>query len=312
MQTEGFYDPFVCFLFCWLQIRLHLQSQTSKMKKFFLTLFSFAFLIVNAHIEPPKTKKEKQDALAKYARNKAARIAESKLFSVQPDNSEIIMMHSHFDAEGREKSLMLYDKSGELTALVVQTYDIHGNLVLDADLSSDGKLQEMNVLQYDRDGLIWNIISYDSAWAISGSLAYELIPEINEVYVTKTIKTNKTQYTISYHYEKGLDEGECTGIVQSDEEGKLMMRVENIFDAEGLRVEKRIYNPDETLNFSYHYRYNGKGDFVEIRKTGVDGKLQRNDSYTYNDKGLVQSLKVKDAEGKTITHQRFEYVYSER
>lgn len=282
------------------------------MKKFLLTLLSFAFLIAHAHIEPPKTKKEKQDAAVKYARNKAAGIAESKVFSVQSDGSEIIMMHSHFDSEGREKSLMLYDKMGKLTSIVAQTYDMHGNLVLDADRSPDGMLQEMNVLQYDRDGLIWNIISYDSTWAISGSLGYELMPETNEVYVTKTNEKHALQYTITYRYENGLDEGEYTGIVQTDADGKMMMHVENIFDDNGQRSEKRIYNPDETLNFTYHYRYNGKGDFEEIRKTGADGKLQRTDSYTYNDKGLVQSLKVKDADGKTIAHQRFEYVYSER
>gem|GEM_PF-2282497 len=279
------------------------------MKKLILLVFTFSFLAANAHIEPPKTKKEKANAEANYARAKAACIKESILYSISSENKETKVIHAFFDEEGREKTLMLYDKMGELSSIVAQTYDKHGNLVLDADRTPKGIMQEMNILHYDDDGLIWNIISYDSAWNISGSLSYEMMPETNEVYLTKNNDMHALQYTITYHYNKGLDEGDCSGIVQTDADGKLMIRVENLFDDNGQRSRKIVYGNDGSLNFTYHYTYNESGDFSEIRKIGSDGNLQRTDVYKYNDKGFVNAVKVLDAEGKVIANRRYDYVF---
>ena len=279
------------------------------MKKLILIIFTFSFLAANAHIEPPKTIKEKAKAKSDFLRKKTAGLKESILYSISPDKKEVKMIHVFFDEEGREKTLFLYDKIGELSSVVAQTYDKQGNLVLDADRTPEGIMQEMNVLHYDDDGLIWNIISYDSAWNISGSLSYEMMPETAEVYVTKTNDKHMLQYTITYRYDKGLDEGDCSGIIQTDADGKLMIRVENVFDSNGQRTRKLVFGKDDSLDFTYHYTYNTSGDFSEIRKIGADGNLQRTDVYTYNDKGFVSAVKVMDAEGKEIANRRYDYVY---
>lgn len=212
-----------------------------------------------------------------------------------------------YDSLGRETNMTLYSKHGIPESWVTQTYDQYGNLVLDVDCDSLGQMKEMNVLEYDQEGLIWNIISYDSNWAISGSLRYVPIPETNEVFVEKKDAAHLLQYTISYQYDDGIESGLCTQIVQLNDTGSQMIRVENVFDENKKRTHKHIYDEQDSLSFTYMYSYTDWGGLFEITKKMADGSISRTDIYTYNDFKLPETITVTDSENNTIARRLYVY-----
>lgn len=279
------------------------------MKMLFLAAVLLISTLLSAHIEPPKTLKEKKEREAGFAKKAAAGMRSTLICDRSADAKLLPVVQYYYDNSGRDSLILLHDKEGRLDAIVVQVYDQFGNLVLDADRSPEGLLKEMNVLEYDEDGLIWKIVSYDSAWQISGRLSYELMPETAEVFVTKTDKDNKPEYAISYHYADSPDFGNCFEIIQNDAAGALKLRVENEYGSDGRRTKKHIYGADDSLSYSFAYTYNSAGDFLEIIQTDADGQLMRTDTYTYDEKGFVSAFKAIKADGKVMADRLYQNVF---
>ncbi|KAF0130103.1 MAG: hypothetical protein FD155_1889 [Bacteroidetes bacterium] len=279
------------------------------MKSYLISIFLVFNMMANAHIEPPKTLKEKLKMEVEYAKKASAGMRECFIKNKLPDGKEVAVVHYFYDCQGREERMYLFDAEGKIEAHVIQVYDASGNLVLDADRSPEGLLKEMNVLGYDDDGLIWTITSYDSAWMISGKLTYEVRPETSEVFVSKINKDNGQEYSISYQYDGSIEDGDCIEIIQNDAQGSLKIRVENEFDTNGLRTKKHIYGPDNELSYSFFSTYNPNGDFATITQVDAEEKVIRTDTYTYNDKGFVSYLRVVKADGTISAERVYEYVF---
>ncbi len=279
------------------------------MKKLLLAAVLLISTVLSAHIEPPKTLKEKKEREAGFAKKAAAGMKSTLVSNRAADAKLLPVVQYFYDVSGRDSIMLLHDKDGRPDAIVVQVYDQFGNLVLDADRSPEGLLKEMNVLEYDEDGLIWKIVSYDSAWQLSGRLSYELMPETAEIFVVKTGKDNLLEYTISYLYADSPDFGNCFEIIQNDAEGALKLRVENEYGADGRRTKKHIFGADDSLSYSFAYTYNAAGDFLEIKLTDADGQLMRNDTYSYDEKGFVSAFKAVKADGKVVADRLYQNIY---
>lgn len=278
------------------------------MKYFSFTLLFILILQFSyGHIEPPKTLQEKLEADEQRQRIAQANIHAASLYSIDENNEQTCMVNWVYDSLGRETNMTLFSKEGLPESWITQTYDQYGNLVLDVDCDSLGHMKEMNILEYDQEGLIWNITSYDSNWAISGSLRYVPVPETNEIYVEKKNAAHQLQYTISYQYEDGIESGLCTQIVQLDDAGGQMIRVENVFDANNIRTHKRIYDQNDSLSFTYDYSYTAWGGIFEIAKKMADGSISRTDIYTYNEFNLPETITITDAENNTIARRLYIY-----
>jgi len=284
------------------------------MKRFiFLAICLSLSFSVLAHIEPPKTKREKLDAARQHLKLKESGIRICQMFSVGisdgiPASSESPVAVWYYDAQGRDSVIHMFGTGGELQTIVKQTYNYAGSLVIDADTDVSGKLQLMNMLTYSEDGLIRKVTSYDStSFTVTASMVYEEKPEVQSVFATKRNPNGSLVYTIQYRYKPDLLSGRNVETTQLDAEGNLKIRTENLFDAAGMRTEKRIFNKDNQLDFTYFYTYTSSGDFEEIRKVMADGSLSRTDTYTYNDKGLVSELQVKDGEGKWLAYRKYYY-----
>lgn len=278
------------------------------MRKMLTLVLVMIVLALQAHIEPPKTHKEKQKALQVYSKKAAAGMKSCRISTVLPDQSVQPLVDYWFDDKGRESHMTLFDE-GKETARVVQVYDAAGNLILDADRDPQGLLMEMNVLEYDEDGLIYKIVSYDSTWHISGCLTYESRPETNEIYVTKHSPDQKLEYTISYLYQENPDESECVEIIQNEASGAQRMRVENEYGADGLRSSKLIFGSDNSLSYRFDYTYTPSGDFKEITQLSPEGEVMRKDYYTYNEMGFVERFKSVKANGQISIERVYTYQF---
>lgn len=283
------------------------------MRSLLLILFLSLTYIVSAHIEPPKTLREKQDAAAqqlkiKNSGMKSCRMVKINIEGSLPGSTEIPVATWFYDGQGRDSILHLFDAGGEWQSIVTQTYNPAGSLVIDADTDLRGRLREMNMLTYSAEGLIRKVTSYDStSFTVTATMIYEEKPEKQSVIATKRNPDGSLVYTIQYRYSPDLESGHNVETTQLDADGALKIRTENLFDDAGMRTEKRVYNKDNQLDFTYFYTYTPSGDFAEIRKVMADGGLSRVDAYVYNERGLVSELQVKDGEGKWLAYRKYFY-----
>jgi len=283
------------------------------MRSFLLNLFLCLTFTVSAHIEPPKTIREKNEAYQQQQKIKTSGLKSCRMFKVgiadgMPAQDETPVATWFYDSRGRDSVIHLFDAGGKMQSVVNQTYNNAGSLVIDADTDPRGRLQEMNMLTYSEDGLIRKVTSYDStSFTITATMVYEEKPELQSVFATKRNPDGSLVYTIQYRYSPDLESGRNVETTQLDAEGKLKIRTENHFDSDGMRTEKRIYNKDNQLDFTYFYTYTPSGDFSEIRKVMADGSLSRVDTYSYNKQGFVSELQVKDGEGKWLAYRKYYY-----
>jgi len=283
------------------------------MRSFLLNLFLCLTFTVSAHIEPPKTIREKNETYQQQQKIKTSGLKSCRMFKVgiadgMPAQDETPVATWFYDSRGRDSVIHLFDAGGKMQSVVNQTYNNAGSLVIDADTDPRGRLQEMNMLTYSEDGLIRKVTSYDStSFTITATMVYEEKAEMNSVMATKRNPDGSLVYTIQYRYAPDLVDGRNVETTQLDSEGSLMIRTENHFDAAGMRTEKRIFNKDKQLDFTYFYSYTPSGDFSEIRKVMADGSLSRVDTYSYNKQGFVSELQVKDGEGKWLAYRKYYY-----
>lgn len=283
------------------------------MRSFFVFLFLSLAITVSAHIEPPKTLREKQEAVAQQLKIKKSGMKNCRMFKVEisdgmPGHGETPVATWFYDGQGRDSILHLFDAEGKLQSIVSQTYNPAGSLVIDADTDPHGKLLELNMLTYSEDGLIRKVTSYDStSFRITATMIYEEKPGKQSVMATKRNPDGSLVYTIQYRYSPDLESGRNVETTQLNADGTLKIRTENLFDDAGMRTEKRVYNSDNQLDFTYFYTYTPSGDFAAIRKVMADGSISRVDSYGYYGNGLVSELQVKDGDGKLLAYRKYFY-----
>lgn len=265
----------------------------------FLAIPFFAY----THIEPPKTQAERQNTLEGYNRHMKAQALYSKTMQKGPTGQAFVMAEYTYDSLGREKTIILHNKETGNKTWVTQTYDQHSNLVLDADQNEDGKIAEMNILEYNDHNFTRRVVSYDSSLRISGILEYTYLTDT--VVATKYKADFTHQYTIHYVYKNERN----IQAFQHDAHGKLMIRTVNHFDQKGNRTKKEVFNAENQLDFYYSYTYTPSGDFAVIEKLNPQNELMRKDVYTYNEKGLPEQITLLDGEGNLVLQRTFLYTY---
>ncbi len=260
-------------------------------------------LAAEAHIEPPRSVAERETLLSSRKKYREAGVMKSTAMQVGTDGNNRKLAEWIYDTQGRESNIVMFDAKDETKTYITQTYDRQGNLVLDADRDEEGRILEMNVLEYNDLTLIKRIVSYDSSLRISGILEYTYLTDT--VLATKFKPDFSIQYTILYTFEDGKN----TGAIQRDASGKLIIRTLNRFGNDGLRSAKEVYNAADKLDYYFTYSYNAAGDFFKIEKCNPDKTLQRTDIYTYNAKGLLETIEVTGADRKLIMRRAYNYTY---
>lgn len=281
-----------------------IQNQTNMLRKtLIISQMLLTALAAEAHIEPPKSVAERETLLNSRKKYREAGVLKSTAMQAGTDGKDRKLAEWIYDTQGRESNIVMFDAKDETKTHITQTYDRQGNLVLDADHDEEGRILEMNALEYNDLNLIKRVVSYDSSFRISGILEYTYLTDT--VLATKYKPDFSIQYTIQYTYEAGKN----TGAIQRDATGKLMIRTINRFGYDGLRSAKEVYNAAEKLEYYFTYSYNAAGDFSRIEKLGPDKALQRTDVYTYNAKGLPETIEVFDDAGKLIMRRAYIYTY---
>jgi len=273
-------------------------------------LFLLAFLIccplqIKAHEEPPKTQKEKNEAEAKrnkILKNKIKRITIWKNHiekgAVTVDKQKYAELN--YNTDGLNTSILVYKSNDTLEGKTIKTYDHNKNMIFDCDFEGISNTSEKSVFQYSETGLIEKTFNIDTNNMVSSYAEYTYKAKERHIIFTNYKSSGQINYTYNYLYDTDILNGNCIEIEHRDSIGKLVMRVANIFDKNGVRTEKAIYNAENKLDYKFTYTYTEDKNFSIITKINAAGEIIKTDVYSYNNAGNLISVVSKDKSG-TIT-----------
>jgi hypothetical protein len=128
------------------------------------------------------------------------------------------------------------------------------------------------------------------------------------VLFTKFKPQDKVEYHIIYKYSGSVDMGNNIEIIKQDPTGKLIMRVENIFDKKDSRTHKKIYDENNKLMYYFEYTYDKKTNkFGTILKKSPEDKVLSSTIYSYNIDGMTESVKTLDESGQITSFLTYKY-----
>ena len=279
-----------------------------------LVLVPFAGL--KAHEEPPKTAKEKKEAERKRLQRVQHRIKTIAAYRFIIDNGvktekKRCLYRMDVDSSGLIESISEFDVNDSLKAMVMQYYDNRMLMIHDVEYNKNLKAEGRGVFEFSAQGCILRIVEFGKGLLPDQVVSYEYDVPAGKVTMTSYNKAGIREYTIDYHYPAGFDTGVCTSVVKRNTDGKIEMKVENEFNPAGQRIEKKIFNAQNQVEYTYKYTYTAGGEFAVISKHSPGGSLISTDTYTYNEKGLLISVVTQKPDGRMVSWNSFEYGFYE-
>ena len=287
------------------------------MRKVLFTLIGLIMniSILSAHEEPAKTIKEKQIKEKNRKEIMSLKIQSYTVwnYSVNNDSSEgrkEKYLVTEFDRKGNIASMSVFKTSDSLDYSVVFTYDKDNNMITDTDFNPSGEIAEDIKFSYDNKGRVKEQVNYLQNGVFDSKFTYEIENKKSEVVFTKYKPLELIEYQIIYNYSGSVDIGNNSEIIKQGPDGKLIMRVENIFDKNDQRTHKKIFDENNKMLYYFEYTYDKKtGKFSTIDKKSPDGKTISVTSYTYNQKGQTDTVKTLNDSGQLTSLMKHSYDY---
>lgn len=261
------------------------------------------------HEEPCKTAAERADREITRGRMQAAGVGVQTLWIIGYDTAgqvtdSVIRLRNHYDRRGNIVEQVAYD--GTDSTRMVSIYDDNNIWLGESSFHADTMI-ERDTFAYNGDGLVTRILSFDSYGAPVEALEYDYRPQEDLITVVKRVHGDSLAYTIRYRYEPGSAFGRLTEIVQTNGDGSLRTRVRNKYKGD-LRVEKRVFGPDDRLTHAFSYRYVAERDIGSITKVTADSVVFRQ-AYSYDDRGVLLTITERDGANRVRTVYRYVYDY---
>jgi len=285
------------------------------MKKvlFFLITIIINNSFLSAHEEPAKTIKEKQIREKDRREIMSLKIQSYTVWNYSvvkgtPDDRKEKYLVTEYDKKGNIYSMTAYKPGDSLDYKVIFTYDQDNNMITDTDHDASGAISEDIKYFYDGSGRVKEQLNYNKGNEFDSKFTYEIDNKNLTVLFTKFKPQDKIEYQIIYKYSGSVDMGNNTEIIKQDPTGKLIMRVENVFDNKDSRTHKKIYDENNKLIYYFEYTYDKKTNkFGTILKKSPEGKILTSTVYSYNTDGLTESVKTFDESGVLTSFLIYEY-----
>lgn len=271
-----------------------------------------------AHEEPAKTLKEKEKKEQDRKEILLNKIASFTVWKheMQDSTQESVLKNKFltviYDNQGNISEMQVYQKNDTLDYKVVFGYDENNNMITDTDYNADGTIAENIEYTYDAFGCVVQQLNDEAEGKLDSKFTYLTNHSNKTVTLTKYLINDSIEYQIVYTYEGGVDKGNNVEIVKQKPNGELIMRVENLFDANNQRLQKKIYDQDNQLMYYFAYTYFGSGDqFATITKYTPDNQVRTKTIYTLNEIGLTQSVKTVDESDKVLSFSTYTYEFNQ-
>ena len=125
---------------------------------------------------------------------------------------------------------------------------------------------------------------------------------------TKFKPIDNLEYQIIYKYSGSVDKGNNYEITKQNPTGKLIMRVENLFENKDSRTHKKIYDENNKLMYYSEYSNDKKAEKIgTILKKSSDDIVLTSTVYSYNTDGFAESVKTFDESGILTAFLTYRY-----
>jgi hypothetical protein len=276
-----------------------------------LFLLLFFSVIVSAHEEPAKTLSEKKAKEAAKKKISSSGIKKAVMWKYSVTDNKV-------SEKGTKAIVQEYDKAGNMTAIeawkndslserVEYSFNTSGDMLTDIDFSADHKMLEKNEYTFDNEGCVISGKSYDESKMLSGY--FKIVKSYDKKIVTfLSYKFNDSlDHKFEYKYLSDYDKSDYTEAIKYDSAGTLLLKVIKTYNAEGLAIEKAIFDSDLSLSYTFYYEYDSSRNTTKITKKRTDGTIEWKDVYTIDNNGNCTELNSYDADGKLKSLIRFAY-----
>lgn len=267
--------------------------------------------ICSAHEEPPKTLQEKQkieNTRLKYRKAAIRKVLCYKYNYIKGEKQlpKLRTFESTYDTNGCITELSVF-RNDTLTSKTLNYYNADFQMVTGIDFGDGRTYSGVDRYEYSDAGFIQLITELSATYKTLGRIEYLYNPAKLNIQLIRYDSTDMIEYSVEYNYANDIQAGLCKSIIKKDRKGVMQMRVENIYNPDGSRKEKRIYKADNKLDYYFQYTYLPSGDVSEISKINADGTLVNRDKYIYNEQGFVTSIASFDSKNEILS--MLEYTY---
>lgn len=278
-----------------------------------ILIYSFGLY---AHEEPAKTIKEKEKKEKErkdIQHNKIVSftvwkhsISDNKQNSELKEKSLIVL----YNTNGNISEMQIYKSNDTLDYKAVFEYDENNNMITDTDYNPDGTIVENVEYKYDEFGRVLEQLNFVENGKLDSKFTYERDNINQTITLNKYISNDSIEYQIIYKYEGSIDKGNNIEIIKQKPNNELIMRVENIFDENNHRIQKKIFDENNHLMYYFEYTYFDDGDkFSTITKYSPDNKVKSRTIYTLNEIGFTDTIKIVDESGNVLSFSSYEYKF---
>ena len=283
-----------------------------------LTLIITGILIhsfgLYAHEEPAKTIKEKEKKeqdRKEILENKIASFTvwKHKILNNQHDTvlKEKFLILS-YDMKGNISKMQVFNSNDTLDYKVVFKYDQSNNMITETDYNPDEIIVENIEYKYDEFGRILEQFNYEEDGKLDSKFTYVTDNNSKTLTLNKYKPIDSIEYQIIYKYEGSIDKGNNVEIIKQKPNGELIMRVENVFDENNHRLQKKIFDENNQLMYYFEYTYFENGDKLStITKYSPDNQIESKTIYTLNEIGFTDTVKIVDESGNILSFSSYEY-----
>ncbi|MEI6121999.1 MAG: hypothetical protein WCQ95_00085 [Bacteroidota bacterium] len=268
--------------------------------KYLLLLLSFVLFILNAnaHEEPTKTLKEKEDKIKKEKQIQKSKIKTTIVYKLVYDNDTLSpvkhkVFRMGYDKNGSFSFIEAYEKDS-LTEKDEYTYSINGDMISENDFALDNKIIEKNVFIFDKDGRLISGISKNKNDSLTGYFKIIQNSDKKSLEFLSYATSDSLKYKLVYNYTGDFDSNDYIEALKYDAKGKLTMKVEKEYDTKSQQTRKTIFDDQGKRLYSFLYEYDSKGNNINITKKHADGSMDWKDIYVYDKNGNCNRLKRYD------------------
>ncbi|MCX7834124.1 MAG: hypothetical protein N2490_07940 [Ignavibacteria bacterium] len=286
-------------------------------KKILFFIFIYLFLrgLAYGHFEPPKTlkEKEKMEEERKFIFNNKINSLSVWKFKIDDgivkQENKILFYTIEYDRNGNVSIITVYNEDGSIKYKDIYLYDEFMNVISLTEYTED-KVSAKSEFKYDEYGRIKEQINYAIDGEFDSKFNYSIDYRNNTIIFNKYKQFDSIEYQIIYKYDSNPDYGNNIEIIKQKPNGKLIMRVENVFEDNNLRKEKRIFDETNKLLYYFTYKYFASGDkFSEIQKKTEEGNTISKTLYNLNINGLIENVITYDSNDKMDSYLEYSYQF---
>jgi hypothetical protein len=276
-------------------------------------LVAFSLQVANAHEEPNKTLREREEKHRERQMLSRANVRETTIYRHDVAKGEATgqktrALSQKYDNDGCLLLISAF-RNNVLSESAAYSYGPDGDMISDIDLDSCGHPSEATFFRYDSAGRMSEGFAYTTAGRQASHVVQRFDPSHRTITFEKFLAGDSLEYAIAYQYAKDFDVCDYSTAVKLNAQKDTILMVSKTFDGSGRVTGKNVhqFKPESTFRFAYEYSKDSL--LTAVTKLNKDDKVETTTRYAFNKDRTYAAKRDYDASGTLISLLTFEYRY---